>query len=344
VVGEFIVLIGANGAGKSNFISLFKLLNKIMEKRLQEYTSQAGGADTFLYFGQKQTDEIRIALEFGPNGYICTLMPTVDDRLAFREEKCWSLGQYRATPYEISLGAGHEETRLEEKARSEPVAASVLEALQSWRVYHFHDTSESARAKKTGDIHDNSRLRPDAANLAAFLYLLSEKHRSHYDQIVMTTRLAAPFFQYFILKPLPNNPDKILLEWRERGHDNYLNVGFLSDGTLRFICLATLLLQPDSLKPSVIVIDEPELGLHPYAITLLASLLKSVAASRQVIVSTQSVPLVNQFTIDDVIVVDREDQQSTFKRLAKKDLTHWLDEYGLGDLWEKNLLGGRPQG
>jgi predicted ATPase len=152
--------------------------------------------------------------------------------------------------------------------------------------------------------------------------------------------MVAPFFDDFRLRPSPINSDKIQLEWREKGSDAYFNAHMLSDGTLRFICLVTLLLQPD--LPSTILIDEPELGLHPYAITLLAALLRSAAAQTQVIVSTQSVPLVNQFGPDDIVVVEREDKQSTFTRHTKIDLGTWLDEYGMGDLWEKNLLGGRP--
>jgi predicted ATPase len=184
-------------------------------------------------------------------------------------------------------------------------------------------------------------LRSNASNLAAFLFLLQGQHPEHYREIVRTVRLVAPFFDDFALRPRPLNPNKIQLEWREKGSDSYFGANYLSDGTLRFMCLATLLLQPD--LPATVLIDEPELGLHPYAITVLASLLRSAAQQTQVIVSTQSVPLVNQFRPEDVIVVDREDRQSVFRRLTQADLESWLDEYGLGDLWEKNLLGGRPR-
>jgi len=177
--------------------------------------------------------------------------------------------------------------------------------------------------------------------LAAFLYLLQETQPDYYRQIVETVRLVAPFFNDFVLRPNPFNEDKIQLEWQEKGSDGPFSANYLSDGTLRFICLATLLQQPN--LPTTILIDEPELGLHPYAIVVLANMLRSAATQTQVIISTQSVPLVNQFTPEDIIVVDRQDGQSTFERRSTANLEAWLDDYGVGDLWEKNLLGGRPR-
>ena len=213
--------------------------------------------------------------------------------------------------------------------------------MKSWHVYHFHDTSATAKIKFPGDIEDNVELRDDASNLAAFLYLLRERHPAHYQKIVRSIQLVAPFFDNFDLKPSRLNPEKIRLEWREKGSDAYFNAHALSDGTLRFMCLATLLQMPD--PPATILIDEPELGLHPYAITLLAALLRSAATHTQVIVSTQSVTLVNQFKPDDLVVVERQDNQSVFRRPDAQALAEWLEDYSVGELWEKNLLGGRPR-
>jgi predicted ATPase len=222
------------------------------------------------------------------------------------------------------------------------VAYYVLKALNSWQVYHFHDTSASARVKQTGDLHDNLFLRPDASNLAAYLYLLRETKQAYYRNIVETIRLAAPFFGDFVLRPSPFNPEKIRLEWQERGSDLLFGPHALSDGTLRFICLVTLFLQPPDRLPTTIVLDEPELGLHPYAIALLADMVHSASQHTQVILATQSVTLVNQFQPEDILVVDRDQGKTVFRRLAEEEMTAWLEDYDLGDLWEKNLLGGRP--
>jgi predicted ATPase len=339
------VLIGANGAGKSNFIGVFDLLNQIVEERLQLFVGKAGGADALLHFGRKTTEEMVIHTYFGRNAYEIGLTSAAQDTLIFSKEIEYYHGGGRyERPFTDSLGSGHKETLLYEESRRFPeritIADHVLKNLKSWKVYHFHDTSENAPVKQTGDLSDNAILRADASNLAAFLYLLQEKHAENYARIVKTIRLAAPFFDDFVLRPSPLNPNKILLEWREVKSDSYFNVHALSDGTLRFICLATLLLQPN--LPTTVVIDEPELGLHPYAIVLLASLMRSAATQTQVIVSTQSVSLVNQFAPEDIVVVDREEGQSTFKRLDAASVESWLGEYGLGELWEKNILGGRP--
>lgn len=333
------VLIGANGAGKSNFISLFKLLNEVVNKHLQVHVARGGGADSFLYYGRKTTDAIHIRLKFGDNGYEISLSPSTEDNLVITIEKCWY--HYPNGIYPVPLTKGSDESKLEDEVKKGGrIAGYVLDALKSWKVYHFHDTSDSAKVKQTGDINDNAFFRPDAGNLAAYLFLLKEKHEKCYDQIISTVRLAAPFFDNFILRPSPLNPDKIRLEWKEKDSDIYFNASHLSDGTLRFISLATLLLQPQ--LPAAVILDEPELGLHPSAINLLVELLRGAATRSQVLVSTQSVPLVNQLLPEEVVVVERYDRESIFKRLTHTGLSDWLQEYGLGELWEMNVLGGRP--
>jgi predicted ATPase len=334
------VLVGANGAGKSNFISLFRLLNEMVEGSFQLAVQRGGGADSFLHFGQKTTEKIRVKLSFQRNAYECLWVPTVDDTLVFADEICWFEGD-KVSGYGEHLGHGHKESELPERGRiDQSIPGYGLKSLKNWKVYHFHDTSESAKVKKIGDLNDNVYLRPDAANLAAFLYRLRETANRHYLAIRDAVRLVAPFFDDFILRPLPQNEDKIRLEWRERGSDYPFLAHHLSDGTLRFACLATLLLQPE--PPSTILIDEPELGLHPYAINTLASMMRSASHSAQVIVSTQSVTLVNQFEAEDLLVVELHDGATTIERLDAARLEDWLDEYSLGELWEKNVFGGRP--
>ena len=218
----------------------------------------------------------------------------------------------------------------------------VVPTIRSWRLYHFHDTGSSALVKQIHGINDNEYLREDARNLAAFLYRLQHQHEEHYQRIVKTIRLVAPFFGDFHLRPTVANPEKIQLEWTERGQDVPFTASALSDGTLRFICLATVLLQPEGFMPASILIDEPELGLHPFAITVLGGLMKATSQRHQLIVSTQSVELVDEFEADDLIVVDKAGGASTFTRPDRQALAEWLKEYSLGEVWKKNLLGGRP--
>ena len=196
--------------------------------------------------------------------------------------------------------------------------------------------------KKTCDVHDNRFLRRDGSNLAAFLYLLRHKHRAGYNLIRRTIQLVAPFFDDFDLAPLALNEDKIRLQWRHRDSDADFDAAALSDGTLRFIGLTTLLQQPQALRPSVILLDEPELGLHPYAITVLASLVKKASLETQVVMATQSPFLLDHFEPEDVIVADRVNGEVTFTRLDSGSLEVWLEDYSLGQLWEKNEIGDRP--
>jgi len=337
------VFIGGNGSGKSNLVGVFHFLNRVVNKELQTYAGVAGGADSVLHFGRKRSPSLAMELEFGKgqdtNGYRFELLPTEEDRFIFKEE--WVFHHDRAHyphPYGILVDRGHSESKLKES--QERVAGYVRADLDSYRIYHFHDTSPTAKIKQTGDLEDNRVLHHDAGNLAAFLYLMQRRHSDHFQNIEDTVRQIAPFFERFQLEPSRLNKGKILLEWKEKGSDTYFNAHALSDGTLRFMCLATLLMQPD--LPSVVLLDEPELGLHPSAITVLAALLESAAERTQVLVATQSVTLVNQYTPERVWVVEREDGGSVFKHLAQADLAAWLDGYALGELWEKNVLGGRP--
>ena len=335
-LGSLNVLIGPNGAGKSNFVEFFRMIRQVLEGNLQLYVSRQGGPDALLHFGRKKTGKIEAQLYFGQYGYRCTLEPTKDNRLMFADEAFW-----REQSGLTSIGSGHFESRAGERTDS-GVELYVRPAMQQWRVYHFHDTGENSYIKQKHAINDNSYIRPDARNLAAYLYLLQQVHSDHYRKIVNTIRLAAPFFGDFYLRPQPDNKNIIELEWAERGQDVPFKAHHLSDGTLRFICLAAVLLQPEENQPSIILIDEPELGLHPYAITVLASLLKSTALKKQIIVSTQSVDLVSEFEPEDLVVVDRKEEKSIFSRLEPVKLQDWLQEYSLGELWKKNILGGRP--
>lgn len=332
------VLIGANGAGKSNFIGFFRLLNQMYEQRLQNYVLTQGGPDALLHFARKTTSRIHAEFYFQKNGYKFDLVPTVDNRLVYELEESWFGGVYYESTSSAILGTGHIESKLKEAG--DPYSPYVRSSVSNWRVYHFHDTGETARVKQPHAANINLRLETDAGNLAAYLTLLHQKHPQQYRRIVETIRLVAPFFGDFVHR---DDAEFVELEWTQAGRpDTPFKAHMLSDGTLRFICLATLLLQPTSKLPDTILIDEPELGLHPYAISVLADMFKQVAEQRQLIASTQSVELVNELAPEDIVVVDQEDGASTFKRYSEEELAGWLQEYSLGEIWKRNILGGRP--
>ena len=338
------VFIGGNGAGKSNLIEVFRCLREIVNQNLAVYTAQKGGANTLLHYGRKKSSKMEFFLEFREgffsNAYEVSLGSTDDDNLFILHDTAFyhDLKRYPNKPFDMSVSSSSKESKLKETDHI--CTRQILRDLESYRVYHFHDTSDTAAVKSTSDIEDNRFMRPQGDNLAAFLYWMQEKKPDHFAMIQDTIRQIAPFFGEFRLAPQKLNETKIRLEWTEKGSDAYFNASSLSDGTLRFICLATLLLQPE--LPAVVLLDEPELGLHPAAVTLLADLLSSAATRTQVIVATQSVTLVNHFTPEHIWTVDREDNQSVFRHLNHADMAEWLDDYALGELWEKNILGARP--
>lgn len=344
-LGAINVVIGPNGSGKSNFIGVFSFLHAIREGHLQDYVIKAGGADKVLYFGAKVTPKLEIHISFaeGVNQYAITLEATGADQLYPSSETVYFWDKSHPKPYSNGLVP-----RGTEAAISDPnckrIADHVRRHLDRWRLYHFHDTSSGSPMKKTVDVNDNRYLRPDGSNLVAFLYYLREKHEASYSLIRRTVQRVAPFFDDFQLDPQKLSPDKIRLEWRHKGSEGYFDASSLSDGTLRFMALTTLFLQPDAYRPSVILVDEPELGLHPYAITMLASLVKQASIKTQVILATQSPLLLDHFHPEDVLVADRVDGGTQFTRLESARLATWLEDYSLGQLWEKNELGGRPAG
>jgi len=340
------VLIGGNGAGKSNFIDFFRMLRAMMElplpgltsASLKAYIADGGGSDDFLFNGPKITEQIEVETRFGLNGYRFKLAPTADETFIINDEArfyttgWWEMGSGQTTP---------ELLRDRDKrgaAGRRNVASYVYDAISSWKIYHFHDTSKVAPMRRFETIDDSDYLRFDAANIAPFLLDLKNSEKSTYNQIVDTIRLVTPFFDNFILKP--NKNEKVRLRWRQKGSDYPLKPHHLSDGTLRFICLTTALLQPE--PPSTIIIDEPELGLHPYAIEILAELIQSTSKKTQLIVSTQSPSIVDCFKPEDIIVVNRKKGASVFQRLNKHEFSSWLEDYSLGDLWRKNIFTGGP--
>lgn len=346
-MGRLTVLIGANGAGKSNFVDFFRLLRAIADERLQQFVNEQGGGDGFFFLGPKYTRQIGVRLEFGEHVYEFELEPTADGTVQISDERVQSAGGHGMGGLR-SIGKGVRESQLKSRkdepasfGRGRGVPAHVHDSVSSWTVYHFHDTGMLAPMRRDQLVRDRGLLRPDASNLAALLLHLRNTTPSCYQQILETVHLIAPFLDDFILQPeIRGGEEKIRLEWRQKGSDYPFQPSQLSDGTIRFICLATALLQPR--RPATIVVDEPELGLHPCAIRLLAELIQSASEHTQVVVSTQSPYLLDQFRPEDLVVVTRNEGRSAFTRLRPCELSEWLQEYSLGELWQKNVLRGSP--
>ena len=336
------VLIGANGAGKSNLIAFFKLVNELMGGRLQQHIGATGKATGNLYFGPGVTPQLEAKMVFevenGTDTYNMRLFHAAGDSMIFAEESLAFHQEGYPSPKIVQLGVGHLETKIGELAeRGEPTAKTLRVLLNRCRVYHFHDTSPTSKVRQYGYMGDNRWLKPDAGNLAAILYALKATSEADYSRIVTTIGQVAPFFDDFHLEPAETRD--INLNWRHKESDLVFGPHQLSDGTLRAICLISLLLQPTEKLPSLIVVDEPELGLDPCAVDVIASLFRSVSQHTQVLVSTQSTAFVDSFEADDIVVVQRNQEATAFERPQAEELDSWIEEYAHGEIWEKESAG-----
>lgn len=338
------ILIGPNGAGKSNFISFFKLLSWMLNSqgKLQEYVAYLGGANDILHDGADVTKSIdahiELETEVGINEYQFSLMFAKPDKLVFREEK------YRYSKKSIagrrewsSCGIGHEEAKLTEVNNDS--ARTILNLLRKLIVYQFHNTSDTAPMRLKWSQADSRWLKQNGENLGSFLYRLQNEQAPYYNRIVKYIRLVLPFFDDFDLYP---EFGQILLRWKEKGSHKIFNAGQASDGMLRTIALISLLAQNPKDLPAVLFLDEPELGLHPSAIDAVAGLIKAASSNCQVFVATQSISLLNNFELEDLVVIDRKGRSSEYHRPDSESLKAYLEDFSTGQIWEKNIIGGRP--
>lgn len=337
------IIIGANGAGKSNFISFFQMLANMMTGALQIYVGKNGSSESLLQFGSKKTKMISASLVFQNDRFTDTyefsLVKAVNDTLIFAEEVI-NDGENK-----FELSSGQKESFLLTDEASHASERAVRAILSGCKTFQFHDTSSEAHIRSAAYIENNRFLMSDGGNVASYLYMLKMKYEQYYKRIVDHVRYVMPGFHDFFLEPQILNPQWIKLQWFEKGNSEYVfGPEHFSDGTLRFIALATLFLQPPELLPQVIFVDEPELGLHPQAVDVLASMVQRAKESTQIIMATQSPRLLDSFDYKDIIVAekDKETGCTILKRLDEKDIKIWLEDYSLSQIWEKNIIGGQP--
>ncbi|MHB1462942.1 MAG: AAA family ATPase [Armatimonadota bacterium] len=347
-LGDLTVMLGANGSGKSNLIAFFKMLNSMTTGSLQQYVGKQG-ASRLLYYGPKITESISVSLSFDDESAIDTyefqLSHGLPDRLFVSGEKvaCHREDKDRDQEYYLHGGGAEISLGTDERATSE----AIFKLLSEIRTYQFHDTSDTAKIKDRGYVDDAAYLRSDGGNLAAFLRMMKTHpdYRTYYERIVRHIQRMMPQFGDFVLSPVPENDKYVRLNWTDSSGQDYLfDPDQISDGSLRFMALATLLMQPPALMPKFIVLDEPELGLHPAAIAQLAAMIISASQKAQILVATQSTRLVDEFTPEVILVVERDidSRCSVFKKLDAVKLSEWMERYSLSELWEKNVLGGQP--
>lgn len=345
------ILIGSNGAGKSNFLNFFNLLKNLVDARLVDYVQKQGGADSVLTYGKKQSNYLAFNIDFASAGkfkpqWEFKLKWTNDDKLYISEANIYESGvkSFKTEILFSEISLKDMEIPEHDNGALKLIKATALDITKITQ-YHFHDVSDSSPIKSSCDLVNNAKLLSDGKNIAPFLYRLKNEFTTCYAMILKIVRGVIPDFYDFYFSENLRDDSKISLAWINKNDlDSVYHPSRLSDGSLRFICLATVLLQPMELMPEIVIIDEPELGLHPQALALVASLIQRLSLQRQFIIATQSSSFIDMFEANDVVVVDKEkDGTSTFTRLDEKKLAHWLnDEYSVTDLWDMNIIGGRP--
>jgi len=339
------ILLGANGAGKSNIISFFRMLGVMMSGAFQKYVAQTGTSQGFLYFGSKRTPNIEghLRLEKGEDVdyYSFVLTPASGERLIISQEKVEWKRKGQVTPFRDDPVSSNfmESGLIENKSET---AQIVRKLISQCKAYQFHDSSVGGPLRQSSLINAAQYLQSEGNNLGSFLYFLKQNYEFEYKRIVKSVSTIMPQFHNFYLEPINNY---VSLNWVDNLNNDYVfNADQFSDGTIRFIALATLLLQPAQTMPSVIIIDEPELGLHPYAIDQLSEMIKDASLHAQVIVATQSPQLIDNFDANCVTVLEQDEKRhSTIAhQLSQEELKDWLENYSLSELWGKNVIGGLP--
>ena len=343
-LGDVSILLGANGAGKSNIISFFRMLSYMMSKSFGKYVEISGTSNALLHYGVKRTrimsGELKFADKKSIDTYSFSLTNAAPDRLIITEERILWHRNGEEKPYEIALEPNFKESALAES--DDPVAKSIFQMLSYCKVYQFHDSSAEGPLRQVCPVETANYLQSHGNNLPSFLLFLRENYKNSYQRIVDYVRDVVPQFQDFYLEPVNGF---VSLRWLDNSATDYrFNAYQFSDGSIRFIALAALLLQPARTMPNVIILDEPELGLHPYAITQLAEMIKDASIHTQIIIATQSKDLVDHFDIGNISVVemDKETQATSVTHLSDKEYHLWLQKYTVSELWDKNIIGGRP--
>jgi predicted ATPase len=350
-LGDVNLIIGANGAGKSNFISFLEMISYMATDGLTQFVGRNGFARSLLYYGDPHSSVsggFRFSNNISEDNYEFTMEPAAGGGLFISSETIsWHKNDAESPFVKEYHGVGTTSALINEENGNRTIK-TVLSFLRSFRVFHFNDSSVNSAMRSPCYIHDSRYLRSNAGNLAAFLYAMRQNPgtQQYYQRILQTIRTVMPRFDDFELKPIvyEDTDAQITLDWKEKGSDEIFGPYQLSDGTIRFIALTALLLQPEEMLPKVIIIDEPELGLHPYAIHQLAALIRQASKFSQIIVSTQSAEMLNEFDVNDVIVAEYNEQahSSQLKRLSEDALQDWLEDYSLSELWSKNIFGGTP--
>lgn len=310
-----------------------KMIPLMRTASLQRFVAEAGGAASLLHYGPKRTPALGVELEFVQgqhrDRYGARLGFAAGDKLMYLDEFVEHQQSGQPALHRETLGSGHWESLLRDAKFQSETTKRVNDWMSQLTFFHFHDTSMTSALRTHARAEDDQSLRSDGSNLAAFLGRLErstlEAEQKAWFRINQLTRRIAPSVKQLCPTNAHNGVSAVRLDWID-DQDQRFGCHQLSDGTLRAIALITALAQPTESLPRFISIDEPELGLHPAAIRLLAELARSVSRHTQIMFATQSTDFLDHFEPEEVVVTERDAGRTSLRRLDAEDLAGWLED------------------
>lgn len=365
------VLIGSNGSGKSSLLDLFEILSRAGQQQLNNAIAERGGIDAVLTWDKPTA--LFVLMRFAPTGFFIEETHGVDFELLATKQgigyrivreivtklpalRVLEMTDGRGTAQNMLTGGsglqsppnGGELTLAQIRdAQSYPTPDKVRRYLSNIAVYRGFDTYTGAPIRDAAFIGTQyadlppTRLMDGGDNLTSVLYLMKNdpKYQDAFEEYESALRRAFPAFQELRFPPA-GGQGKTILSWKVSTTKRLVEASVLSDGMLRFMCLLAALYDPE--PPSLLCIDEPEAGLHPQLLRLLASVIRGASERIQIIITTHSADLLSYLkTPEAVMVVESKNGISELQRLDEERLKGWLEEYTLGELWEQGELGGR---
>jgi predicted ATPase len=334
-LGPLNVVVGGNGSGKSNLLSVFRVLNAMIGGRLQSLFAADravdDATDDWIHHGVNRAKAIAVSLVLqtrtGVSTYGAAWERAGDGRMPFVDERIGFMRDGREEPYQRLLGDGHLETQLSDVSnRGDHTARVIHNFLARSRFYSFSDLSADSLVRRPCPVQQNRFLAPNGQNAAAVLWRYQREHPDVFERIEAVVRQAFPEIQS-ILPRLSPDGKLVSIDWKRRGTGNRFSLHTVSNGAILFLLMAMLTCQPSAELPLIMAIEEPELGLSPRGIDQLAELMRQASQECQILVTTHSPYLVDACDTEHVIVASQQNHQSQFRRLSDTALEAWLDEY-----------------
>ena len=363
-VRPFMVVIGANGVGKTSFLDAFSVLSSSASGNLNNALSLFGGIENILTRGKSVELSFSVDMDipqYQPLNYELRLSPS-STAYSIQREILSQRHERHVLPF-LHIDSSGSDIRYYEMGgkvpsglvrpnwEHNPLETSLAQVPKMFREpeelrrilatatqYHALDVGPRAAVKMPQPMKPATLPGPNGEDLVPYLYYLRESDRNRFDSIVDSLRSAFPGFEELAFPPVAAGV--LAMIWKDKNFRKPMYTNELSEGTLRFLWIISLLASPS--LSTITMIDEPEISLHPELLSLLADLMREAAKRTQLIVATHSDRFIRFLKPEEVVVMDvNEDGCSTVAWADSLDLDEWLADYSLDEVWRMGRMGGR---